>query len=100
MFDDLKHNATLAAMLVYLASEDPDFIKRDRSPGTWPPGKWPRLRRLRVRRVPSGASRRSGPIGAGGAHDVTATEVARRPDRYSRLGSYGSSAAGCRRSAC
>lgn len=40
VFDDLKHNATLAAMLVYLASEDPDFIKRDRSPGTWPQN-WP-----------------------------------------------------------
>ena len=39
-FDDLKHNATLAASLVYLASEDPDFIARDRSPGTWPPN-WP-----------------------------------------------------------
>jgi hypothetical protein len=40
VMDDLKHNATLAAMLVYLASEDPDFIKRDRSPGTWP-ANWP-----------------------------------------------------------
>ena len=40
VMDDLRHNATLAAMLVYLASEDPDFIKRDRSPGTWPEG-WP-----------------------------------------------------------
>jgi carboxypeptidase Q len=40
VFDDLKHNATLAAMMVYLASEDPDFIKRDRSPGTWP-ANWP-----------------------------------------------------------
>jgi hypothetical protein len=40
VFDDLKHNATLAAMLVYLASEDPEFIKRDRSPGTWPEN-WP-----------------------------------------------------------
>ncbi len=40
VFDDLKHNATLAAMLAYLASEDPDFIKRDRSPGTWPEN-WP-----------------------------------------------------------
>jgi hypothetical protein len=39
-FDDLKHNATLAAMMVYLASEDPEFIKRDRSPGTWP-ANWP-----------------------------------------------------------
>jgi len=41
VFDDLKHNATLAAMLAYLASEDPDFISRDRSPGTWPPD-WPK----------------------------------------------------------
>jgi hypothetical protein len=40
VFDDLKHNATLAAMLVYLASEDPDFISRERSPGTWP-ATWP-----------------------------------------------------------
>jgi hypothetical protein len=40
VFDDLKHNATLAAMMAYLASEDPAFIKRDRSPGNWPAG-WP-----------------------------------------------------------
>ena len=40
VFDDLKHNATLAAMLAYAASEDPRFIRRDRSPGTWPAG-WP-----------------------------------------------------------
>ncbi len=40
VFDDLKHNATLAAMLAYEASEDPTFIKRDRSPGTWP-ANWP-----------------------------------------------------------
>ena len=40
VFDDLKHNATLAAMLAYLASEDPTFIKRDRSPGDWP-ANWP-----------------------------------------------------------
>ncbi|MEO7455522.1 MAG: M20/M25/M40 family metallo-hydrolase [Gemmatimonadaceae bacterium] len=39
-FDDLKHNATLAAMMAYAASEDPEFIKRDRSPGTWP-ANWP-----------------------------------------------------------
>jgi hypothetical protein len=36
VFDDLKHNATLAAMMAYLASEDPKFIDRTRSPGTWP----------------------------------------------------------------
>ena len=40
VFDDLKHNATLAAMMAYEASEDPQFIKRDRSPGNWPTG-WP-----------------------------------------------------------
>ena len=54
VFDDLKHNATLAAMMAYLASEDPDFIKRDRSPGTWPAtwpancGKVPRMTRPRL----------------------------------------------------
>jgi len=40
VMDDLKHNATLAAMLAYAASEDPEFIARDRSPGAWPDG-WP-----------------------------------------------------------
>lgn len=40
VFDDLKHNATLAAMLAYMASEDPVFIDRTKSPGTWPPN-WP-----------------------------------------------------------
>ncbi|HEY4133203.1 MAG TPA: M20/M25/M40 family metallo-hydrolase, partial [Gemmatimonadaceae bacterium] len=40
VFDDVKHNATLAAMMAYLASEDPDFISRQRSPGTWP-ANWP-----------------------------------------------------------
>ena len=40
VFDDLKHNATLAAMMAYAASEDPTFIKRDKSPGTWP-ANWP-----------------------------------------------------------
>jgi hypothetical protein len=40
VFDDLKHNATLAAMMAYLASEDPEFISRERSPGAWPEN-WP-----------------------------------------------------------
>jgi carboxypeptidase Q len=31
VFDDLRGNATLTAMLVYLASEDPALIKRDRA---------------------------------------------------------------------
>lgn len=31
IFDDLKNNATLAAMLAYLASEDPERVPRDRS---------------------------------------------------------------------
>jgi hypothetical protein len=54
VFDDLKHNATLAALLVYLASEDPTFIARDKSPGTWPEnwpqncGKAPRVTRPRL----------------------------------------------------
>ena len=40
VFDDLRHNATLAAMLAYLASEDPTAISRTKSPGTWP-ANWP-----------------------------------------------------------
>ena len=40
IFDDLKNNATLAAMLAYQASEDPDRVGRDQRtlPGgqTWP----------------------------------------------------------------
>ncbi|MBX9856345.1 MAG: M28 family peptidase [Gemmatimonadaceae bacterium] len=31
VFDDLKHNATLVAMLAYLASEDPSKITRERA---------------------------------------------------------------------
>jgi Zn-dependent M28 family amino/carboxypeptidase len=31
IFDDLKNNATLAAMLAYLASEDPERVPRDRA---------------------------------------------------------------------
>ena len=39
---DLLHQQYEAtfAMLAYLASEDPTFIKRDRSPGDWP-ANWP-----------------------------------------------------------
>jgi len=40
VFDDLKHNATLAALMAYHASEDPEFIARDKSPGEWP-ANWP-----------------------------------------------------------
>lgn len=40
VFDDLKHNATLAAMMAYLSSEDPEFISREKSPGAWP-ANWP-----------------------------------------------------------
>ena len=46
-FDDLKMNATLVAMLAYLAAEDPQLMPRDRrtvfpnrpdgTPGSWPP---------------------------------------------------------------
>jgi hypothetical protein len=50
VFDDLKHNATLAAMLAYEASEDLSFIARDRSPGEWPAscGTAPRTTRRRL----------------------------------------------------
>ncbi len=45
IFDDLKNNATLAAMLMYLASEDPARVPRDRSvlpidPRTGEPRQW------------------------------------------------------------
>ena len=40
VIDDLKHNATLAALLAYEASEDPTFINRTKSPGEWPVD-WP-----------------------------------------------------------
>lgn len=46
-FDDVKTNATVVAMLAYLASEDPEQVSRERrsvlpqgrggQPGTWPP---------------------------------------------------------------
>jgi len=45
IFDDLKNNAVLTASLVYLASEDPDFVDRTRrtvitgrggGPAEWP----------------------------------------------------------------
>lgn len=45
VFDDLKNNATLAAMLIYLASEDPERVPRDRAvlptdPRTGEPRTW------------------------------------------------------------
>jgi hypothetical protein len=45
VFDDLKENATLAAMLAYAASEDPQRVPRDRSvlpidPRTGQPREW------------------------------------------------------------
>jgi len=46
VFDDLKNNATLAAMLAYAASEDPEHTSRARSllgpdPNTGQPRMWP-----------------------------------------------------------
>ena len=46
VFDDLRTNATLAAMVAYLASEDPDRVPRDVRtlpvrPGTGSPRPWP-----------------------------------------------------------
>jgi carboxypeptidase Q len=45
VMDDLKNNATLAAMLAYLASEDPERVPRDRAilpinPNTGEPREW------------------------------------------------------------
>jgi len=47
VFDDLKNNATLAAMLAYAASEDPERVPRDRTvlpinPRTGEPKQWVR----------------------------------------------------------
>ena len=49
VFDDLKYNATLAAMLAYLAAEDPTFIDRAKVAGNWPEscGNPPRSTRAR-----------------------------------------------------
>jgi Zn-dependent M28 family amino/carboxypeptidase len=49
LFDDLKENATLAAMLAYAASEDPERVPRDRAvqpidPRTGEPRVWPACR--------------------------------------------------------
>jgi len=43
-FDDVKNNATMTAMLVYLASEDPQMLSRERATLTGPDGRarnWP-----------------------------------------------------------
>jgi hypothetical protein len=50
VFDDLKFNATLTAMLAYLASEDPTFIDRTKTEGEWPAscGNPPRSTRPRM----------------------------------------------------
>ncbi|KPK62186.1 MAG: hypothetical protein AMS21_08020 [Gemmatimonas sp. SG8_38_2] len=52
VFDDLKENATLAAMLAYAASEDPERVPRDRSvlpidPRTGQPREWVQCRPAR-----------------------------------------------------
>jgi carboxypeptidase Q len=48
VFDDLRHNATVAAMLAYQASEDPDRVPRDQAilppDTTGKPRKWPTCR--------------------------------------------------------
>ena len=52
VFDDLKENATLAAMLVYMASEDPKRFSREKAqlpvnPRTGKPGVWNECRPAR-----------------------------------------------------
>jgi len=50
MLDDVKNNATLTAMLAYLASEDPERVSRERrtlfpaNPQTGAAGSWPECR--------------------------------------------------------
>ncbi len=54
VFDDLKENATVAAMLAYMASEDPERVGRSRAllpiaidPRTGQPRLWPECRQAR-----------------------------------------------------
>ena len=49
VFSDLRNNATLAAMVVYMASEDPERVPNDTrvlpvNPRTGQPGSWPQCR--------------------------------------------------------
>lgn len=49
VFSDLRNNATLAAMVVYMASEDPERVPNDTrvlpiDPRTGEPGSWPQCR--------------------------------------------------------
>jgi hypothetical protein len=49
VFSDLRNNATLAAMVVYMASEDPERVPNDTrvlpvNPRTGQPGTWPQCR--------------------------------------------------------
>lgn len=55
VLDDLRNNATLAAMLAYLASEDPERVPRDRAILTTPQGRpRPWVPCAPVRRSPAG----------------------------------------------
>jgi len=51
VFDDLKENATLAAMVAYMASEDPERVPRQKAqlidPRTGQPRAWPECRQAR-----------------------------------------------------
>jgi carboxypeptidase Q len=62
VFDDLKGNATIVAMLAYLASEDPTFITRDRADLTAGRGG-----RGGGRGAPSGRAALSAAMASGGA---------------------------------
>jgi hypothetical protein len=58
VFDDVRKNATLTAMLAYLASEDPERVSRERAAlpadqRTGRPGQWPTCRPA-ARRAPAG----------------------------------------------
>jgi len=65
VFDDLKGNATIVAMLAYLASEDPTFITRDRADLS--AGRGGRGGGGGGRGAPSGRAALSAAMSAGGA---------------------------------
>jgi hypothetical protein len=63
VFDDLKGNATITAMLAYLASEDPTFINRERADLTAGGGR-------------GGRGGGGGGSGAGGGRGALSSELA------------------------
>ena len=63
VFDDLRHNAMLVAMLAYQASEDPQRVPRERAPPTDPRTGRPERRRRAGRRRGAGRRVLAEPVG-------------------------------------